>query len=131
MSLDVVSRRLELLRLEGFGISQIEIVRQLSERFGCSNRTVYNDFETRASWQPMLQSAVKSEDVLLKICNRYEQIYRHSSKLALSSNSSVQLGALKIMLKTNYLMFETLVLPDIVCRLKVLEQKANRGVFVP
>ena len=94
--MDVVARRLELLRLEGFGISQIEIVKQLSEKFGCSNRTVYSDFETRASWQPMLQSAIKSEDLLLKICNRYEQIYRHSSKLALSSNSSVQLGALKI-----------------------------------
>jgi hypothetical protein len=130
--LDVESRRLELLKLEGLGFSKIEIVRQLNEKAGCALRTIYNDFETRASWQTILQSAVKPEDVLLKIANRYEQIYRQLSLRVLSSsNPLAQLGALNAMTKVNSLMFETLVLPDIICRLRILEQKAARGVFVP
>ena len=130
--MEVVSRRLELLKLEGLGLSQAEIVRQLSEKAGCAERTLYNDFETRASWQPILQSVIKPEDVLLKITNRYEQIYRQASMRVLSSpNPLVQLGALNMMLKVNSLMFETLVLPDLMVRLKALEQKAARGVFVP
>jgi hypothetical protein len=130
--MDVVSRRLELLKLEGLGLTQIEIVKQLSQKAGCAERTLYNDFETRTSWQPILQSIIKPEDVLLKITNRYEQIYRQASLRVLSSpNPLAQLAALNTMAKVNSLMFETLVLPDLLGRLRVLEQKAARGVFVP
>jgi transcriptional antiterminator len=75
---DVVSRRLELLKLEGLGFSQVEIVKELSQKCACSKRTVYNDFETRESWQPIVQSVVDSRRVLLKVVNRYEQIYRRA-----------------------------------------------------
>ena len=130
--MDVISRRLELLKLEGLGLTQIEIVNQLSQKASCAQRTVYNDFETRAGWQPILQSVIKPEDVLLKITNRYEQIYRQASLRVLSSsNPLAQLGALNVMARVNSLMFETLVLPEILGRLRVLEQKAARGVFVP
>jgi hypothetical protein len=130
--MDVVSRRLELLKLEGLGLTQIEIVKQLSQKAACAERTLYNDFETRSSWQPILQSVIKPEHVLLKITNRYEQIYRQASLRVLSSpNPLAQLGALNTMAKVNSLMFETLVLPDLLYRLRVLEQKAARGVFVP
>ena len=130
--MNVISRRLELLKLEGLGLTQIEIVKQLSQKAACAQRTVYNDFETRASWQPILQSVIKPEDVLLKITNRYEQIYRQASLRVLSStNPYVQLGALNVMAKVNSLMFETLVLPDLLSKLRVLEEKAKRGVFVP
>jgi hypothetical protein len=130
--MDVVSRRLELLKLEGLGLTQIEIVKQLSQKADCAHRTVYNDFETRGVWQPILQSVIKSEDVLMKITNRYEQIYRQASLRVLSSsNQYVQIGALNVMARVNGLMFETLVLPDLVGRLRVLEEKARKGVFVP
>src|SRR5512137_1066751 len=120
--MDVVSRRLELLRPEGLGFTQIEIVKQLSQKAECAQRTVYNDFESRAVWQPILQSALKPEDVLLKITNRYEQIYRQASlRILSSSNPYVQVGALNTMARVNALMFETLVLPDFVGRLRVLE----------
>jgi hypothetical protein len=129
--LEVAKRRLELLKLEGLGLSQAEIVKQLSEKNGCAQRTLYNDFETRANWQPYLQSITKPDDVLYKITNRYEQIYRQASlRLLSSSNPIVQLGALNTMLKVNSMMYETLVLPDLVSRLKALEQKAAHGVFV-
>jgi hypothetical protein len=74
--MDVVSRRLELLKLEGLGLSQAEIVKQLCKNHGCAERTVYNDFETRESWQPMLQGVIAPQDLVLKIINRQEQIYR-------------------------------------------------------
>ena len=129
---DVVSRRLELLKLEGLGLTVAEIVKQLSQKYECAERTIYNDFETRASWQLILQSVIKPEDVVLKIVNRYEHIYRQASLRVLSSpNPLAQLCALNTMIKVNSLMFETLVLPDLLSRLRVVEQKAAKGVFVP
>jgi transcriptional antiterminator len=131
-SLDVVSRRLELLKLEGLGFSQAEIVKELRQKIGCSGRTVYRDFESRMEWQPALQSVVEPQAVLLKVINRYEQIYRQASmRLLTSSNALAQLGALNIMLKANALLNETAVLPEVLCRLKDLEDKTKRGVFVP
>jgi hypothetical protein len=130
--LDTVVRRLELLKLEGLGFSQAEIVNELSQKSACTKRAVYKDFETRENWQPVLQCVVKPEAVLLKVVNRYEQIYRQASIRLLTAESElVQLGALNTMLKANSLLFESAVLPDLMTKLKVLEDKAKRGVFVP
>ncbi len=41
------------------------------------------------------------------------------------------MAALNIMLKANSLMCETAVLPEVLGRLKELEDKAKKGVFVP
>jgi len=129
---EVDQRRLELLKLEGLGLSRVEMVKQSFERFGCSQRTVYNDLETRASWQPMLQSVTKPEDVQLKVANRYEWIYRQASiRIHSSSNESVQLGALNTMLKANSALSDALVLRDLISKVRDLEQKAAKGVFVP
>ena len=93
---------------------------------------MYNDFETREGWQPILQSVVNPQGVLLKVVNRYEQIYRQASvRLLTASNELAQLGALNVMLKANAALFETAVLPEVLGRLRVLEDKAKRGVFVP
>ena len=130
--LDVDARRLELLKLEGLGFSQSEIVNELSQKASCTERTIYYDFEKRASWQPILQSAVKPEEILLKVINRYEQIYRQASMRFLSSSSEIaKLAALNLMLKTNTALHESIVLPELLARLKTLEDKAKRGVFVP
>jgi transcriptional antiterminator len=127
-----VDRRLELLKLEGLGFSQPEIVKELSRNFHCSERTVYHDFEGRERWQPELQHVENHSRILMKIVDRYEQIYRQASiKLLTGSQEATQLGALNIMLKANLLVFETAVLPEILHRLKTLEEKARRGVFVP
>jgi hypothetical protein len=75
---------------------------------------------------------VNPEGVLLKVVNRYEQIYRQASmRLLTASNELAQLGALNTMLKANSLLFETAVLPELMGRLKALEDKASKGVFVP
>jgi len=130
--LDLVSRRLELLKLEGLGFSQAEIVKELSQKLGCSERTVYYDFESRADWQPVIQSVINPEALLLKVVNRYEQVYRQASvRLLTAAEEACQLGALNIMLKANAALFETAVLPEVLGRLKELEEKAKRGVFVP
>jgi len=124
--LDAVSRRLELLKLEGLGFSQAEIVKELSQKCDCSKRTVYSDFEGRAGWQPVLQSVLDHESLLLKVVNCYEQIYRQASvRLLTVTEEACQLGALNIMLKTNAALFETAVLPGVLGRLKVLEDKGS------
>ena len=130
--MDASSRRLELLKLEGLGFSQMEIVKELSVKFACSHRSVYSDFETREGWQASLQSGLKPNEVLLKVINRYEQIYRQASmRFLTSSNELARIAALNIMLKTNALLFETAVLPELMSRLRSLEDKAAKGVFVP
>ena len=121
-----------MLKLEGLGFSQAEIVKELSQKNACSKRTIYNDFEARAVWQPILQGDVKPNGVLLKVINRYEQIYRQASmRLLTASNELAKLGALNIMLKANSMLNETAVLPEVIGRLRELEDKAKKGVFVP
>ena len=124
--MNTVERRLELLKLEGIGFNQVEIVKQLSQKHGCSDRTVYYDFENRASWQPTLQQLSDHEAILLKTVNRYEQIYREASvRLLTGTQELTQLGALNIMLKVNSKIYEIAVLPDILNRLEELEEKAK------
>lgn len=126
--MDSVLRRLELLKLEGLGLSQVEIVKELCKNSGCAERTIYHDFETRTTWQPILLSVMKPEDIALKIFNRYEQAYRQASRrLVTCSNPFVQIYALNTMIRVNSLMFDALVLPEVMCRLRALEQKAARG----
>ncbi len=130
--MNVVERRLELLKLEGFGMPQAEIAKELSQRASCSKRTIYNDFESREDWQPILLSVIKSQDIALKIVNRYEQIYHQASRLlATSNNEYIQIAALNTMIKISTVMYETLVAPEIMSRLKILERKAEQGVFIP
>ena len=130
--MDTVARRLELLKLEGMGFNRSEIVKQLSEKFGCSERTLYYDFETREDWQTSLQELDDSEAILLKTVNRFEQIYRQASVRLLTGTQEVaQLGALNIMLKANSKILEVAVLPELLSRLNSLEKRAKRGVFVP
>jgi len=88
---DVVSRRLELLKPEGLGFSQAEIVKELSVKCACSKRTVYSDFEDRAGWQPILQSVLSHEGLLLKVVNRYEQIILVQQKLGHRSIENTQI----------------------------------------
>ncbi len=130
--MEFVTRHLELLKLEGLGFSQAEIVKELRQKFTCTERAVYYDFEPRAVWQPALQSLINPDAVLLKVVNRYEQIYREASiRLLTFQNVLGQLGALNIMLKVNSLLDETAVSPEVLGRLKQLEDKSKKGVFVP
>jgi transcriptional antiterminator len=129
---DTVSRRLELLKLEGMGFNRSEIVKQLSEKYRCSERTLYYDFESREDWQTALQELDDSQAILLKTVNRFEQIYRLASvRLLTGAQESSQLGALNIMLKANSKILEVAVLPELFSRLENLEKRAKRGVFVP
>jgi hypothetical protein len=112
LSLDTVARRLELLKLEGLGFSKAEIVNELSQKMTCTKRLVYKDFETREMWQPTLQAVIEPNAVLMKVMNRYEQIYRQASlRFLSSSNELARMAALNIMLKANSLMAETAVPP--------------------
>ena len=131
MTVKAVERRLELLKLEGLGFSQPEIVTQLSQKHQCSGRTVYRDFERRDRWQPELQSLKNHSEILMRTVNRYEQIYRQASiRLLTGTQEATQLGALNIMLRANDKVFETAVLPEVLSRLRTLEEKARTGVFV-
>jgi FlaA1/EpsC-like NDP-sugar epimerase len=127
----VVERRLELLKLEGLGLSQSEIVKQVSEKFQVSARSVYRDFQLRSQWQPALLQLKDRDRVLQKIVNRYEQVYERAAfKHVTSPNEAVQVGALKIMLEATAKLAETLVLPEIMGKLDELEEHARKVKLV-
>jgi len=119
----VAERRLESLKLEGLGLSQSEIVKQVSEKFQVSARSIYRDFQLRSQWQPALLELKDKDRIVQKIVNRYEQVYERAAfKHVTSPNEAVQVGALKIMLEATAKLAETLLIPDIVARIEVLEK---------
>jgi len=100
MQRETLERRLELLNMEGNGKSPPEIVKELSKLFQCTERTVQYDLAKRGIWQPRIQQL---KTALLRIINRYEQIYRKASFQYLKAKNDVKasLLALRIMRDIN------------------------------
>ena len=120
-------RRLELLKLEGKGFSQPEIVKEISAKYTCTPRTVYNDFETRETWQPYT-----TKEAALTILNRFTQIYRHAALQSMTAEGENQrIGWTRVMLDANKALAEYFVIPSILKQLKDLEERAEHGVFLP
>lgn len=94
-----LERRLEILKLEGNGLEPCEIVKELSVKYGISERAVYKDFEIRSSWQPILQDMKKA---LLKVRNRHEQLYRKAVVAYVQAKSDrARVAALNLMRQIN------------------------------
>ena len=101
----VLERRVELLRMEGSGFSTNEIVNYLSEKYHVCERQVYYDYERRKTWQTLIQQLADPDKFLLKIINRYEQIYQKASLLQLQAdNDNAKIGALRTMLEANHML---------------------------
>jgi len=97
--------------MEGNGFSRPEIVKHLSEKYQCTDRTIHYDFTKKSEWQPSILQ-LKEEQVLMKILNRYDQVYRKSAFSALQAQSwQEKHSAWKIMLESNRRFYET-ALPD-------------------
>jgi len=125
--METLKRRLDLLRLEGIGLDQSEIVKQLSEKYQTTVRTIQYDFAKRVVWQPKLLDLKDSDKILMKVINRYEQIYRNAAfKYLTAENENAQLGALNIMARVNEKLAESAVIPDLIARLVTIEEQANR-----
>jgi len=129
--METVERRSELLRMEGLGLSVTEIVKELSVKAQVSERTVYKDFQSRSFWQPTVQQYEGLERTYHKNLNRLEQIYRKASLIYLNAdNDNAKVGALRLMLDIVMRLHEIHVLPNILNRLRDVEEKAKKGVFV-
>lgn len=76
---EVLERRQEFLRLEAKGFSLCDAVKYLSEKYHTSERTIYNDAETRGSWQPVLTQMFDLDKAILMVCNRYDFLYQLAS----------------------------------------------------
>jgi hypothetical protein len=94
-----LERRLELLKLEGNGLNPSEIVKELSGKYGVTRRAVYEDFETRGSWQPQLE---ETKEALLKVRNRHEQLYRKAViAYAQATSDRSRIAALNLLRQIN------------------------------
>ena len=89
---EVVERRLELLKLEAMGYYQAEIVKELSVKWHKTERTIYYDFETRETWQPLFSQYRDMNKARLVILNRLDYIYRRAS---LEKDSATMLNVTK------------------------------------
>ena len=76
---EILERRLEFLRLEAKGFSLCDAVKYLSEKYHVSERTIYNDAETRGTWQPVLTQLFDLDKALLMVFNRYDFLYQLAS----------------------------------------------------
>ena len=123
--MDVRTRRSELLKLEGMGFSRPEIVKELSSKYRCSERAVYYDFETRHRWQPY-----GGEEAVWTILNRFEYLYRTASLNMMSAaHGNIKVAWARIMLDVTKQVADKFVIPDLLYRVKDLEERAKRGVF--
>ncbi len=75
----VLERRLEFLRLEAKGFPLCDAVKYLSEKYHTSERTIYNDAETRGTWQPVLTQLFDLDKARLMVINRYDFLYQLAS----------------------------------------------------
>jgi len=126
--LKTLERRLKLLEKEGEGLSPAEIVQELSLQFNCTCRTIYKDFQKRAEWQPTLQQLGNQKDLILKVLNRYEQLYRLAHRKFLNSaNESCQVAYLKLMMNLTGKVYETGIVPDMLDRLERIEDAARKA----
>jgi len=126
LELDTRERRLELLKLEGMGFSRPEIVKELSMKYHCTERAVYYDFETRNKWQRF-----DDEEAVLRILNRFEYLYRTASfNLMSAERGNIKVAWVRVMLEVNKQLAEKFVIPNILTRLKTLEERARGRVFL-
>ena len=127
----LAERRQELLSMEGKGFTMSETVRHLSEKYKCTARNVYRDFELRGEWQPTLAQINDAATALLKCRNRYDAIYREASFLRLqTTNENAQVGCFRVMLDATKAQEASIVLSDVEQRVSALEgnaSKANAG----
>lgn len=108
--LDTVPRRLDLLKMEGEGFSQSEIVKGLSEQYGCTRRTVQRDFALRGDWQPKLMNVGDAKKIVLKTATRLEAIYQKAAfKNRHAQTEKTALTALNIMRQAARDYLETLL----------------------
>jgi len=123
-----LERRLKLLAKEGEGLSPSEIVKELAVEFHCSDRTIYSDFQKRAEWQPTIQQLKNQKDVVLKVLNRYEQLYRLAHRKFISTaNESCRVAYLRVMINLTAKIYETSVIPDMLHRLERIEDAARKS----
>ena len=123
--LNTTERRLKSLEMEGKGFTRPEIVKHLAKEYQLTKRAIQYDFSRRARWQPQLQQ-FDPEKTLLKIANRFEQIYRLASFNYLQNNNeNARIAALKLMLDATSRLCDVLVLPEIHKKLDLLTEEAK------
>lgn len=74
----LIARRLELLQLEGMSIEKSVIVKQLSQKYQCSPKSIYRDFYTRWYWQPSIQGIEDQKRALMSTVNWLRQMRKRA-----------------------------------------------------
>ncbi len=97
--MNILERRLEVLKCEQIGYSRAETVIELSKKYDIPKSVLWYDYRNKRKWQPHIQG-IDAEQLRLTIHNRFEYCYRKASFLLMTSqNENVQLGALSRMIE--------------------------------
>ena len=123
-------RRIDLLKLEGDGFSKPEIVKQLVSEYNVTKQMVYYDFRQRSKWQPALID-FDGKQLILKIKNRYEQIYRKAAYILLIAKSnSEKLAALRTMLDATKALYDATPSKEYDKQLKDIKHRWDQSKIV-
>ena len=108
--MNILERRLEILKAEGMGMNRAETVKQISEQYNIPKDDLWRDYRTKPKWQNHFQG-LDADKLRFTIHNRLEYCYRKASFLLLTTqNESVKLGALARM--TEILSVHSQLLPQ-------------------
>ena len=115
-------RRQRLMEYLSANIPLSEIVTRISKEFGCSERTVYTDYETRGTWMPALYQLDDEQQFLADILNRHHELIRRTTQLVVTSgNDAVRIAALKLLRNLNLDLFKMIIPVEIEKRIAALE----------
>ena len=110
---EVIERRLDFLNKEAEGFSLCEIVKELSQKYQKTERTVYYDASTRETWQPLYTQLFELDKARLIVMNRYNYIYREASFNYRQGEAAQKPTYLKLMLDVTKNLIELLGLQSI------------------
>ena len=128
MQLQTLERRLELLRLEGNGLTRPEIVEELTQKFGCSKDTVWYDLRTKPRWQPVI---TEIKQALLTIINRHEQLYRKASLAYMKAGDNKEkMLAVNLMKNINAESFDMLQSNGIIDKVPEKIESLNKNLTI-
>jgi hypothetical protein len=123
---NLLERRQKLLKMRSMGVSLAEAVKDLSERYDVSTRTVYYDWRNRKKWIEAVLGIEDPEAFFLDLVANHGEIYRLASLEYLKGdNSAARIGALRLLRDLNRDMGEMIITRDMFSRVERLEEAAK------
>ena len=131
MNLKILKRRVEMLDAVSTGLHPSAVIIQSAEKYGVTERALWNDWERREKWVPILLNLEKYAGFTEIVEQKLNAVQKAAWSIYLhASNDSARVCALKAVLESLEIHRDLVQTQDLIDRLEKLEEKAKEGVFV-